>query len=105
MGVARKSNPGTKPGPRFDYSRLEVMLLGSDHLTRQRSGGNSRMKDTQVMPAVVAAACNTHQSQVHRWKKEGLTFYAADKAAIAIGKHPSVIWPEWESAGIDFYGN
>lgn len=104
MGVARKHNPGSKPGPRFAFENLEMALLGGDHLTRQSSGSNTRLNEKQVMPKYIARATNTHTSIVHRWKREGLTFYAADKAAIAIGHHPSTIWPDWESRGIDFYG-
>ena len=105
MGVARKNNPGSKAGPRFPYNRLEAMLLGIDHELRQATGANSRLSHKEVMPAAVARATGAHSSQVHRWKTEGLTFYAADKAACAIGKHPANIWPEWESKGIEFYGS
>jgi len=33
---------------------------------------------------------------IHRWREEGgLTHRAADKAATALGLHPSAIWAEW----------
>jgi hypothetical protein len=104
MGVARRHNPGTKPGPRFAYENLEIIMIGSDHLNREQSGATTRMADDRVMPSYVAIACKTAEGTVHRWRKEGLTFWAADKAAVALGYHPNMIWPDWQSKGIDFYG-
>lgn len=30
-----------------------------------------------------------------RWTREGIDFLNADRIAVAIGLHPSLIWPEW----------
>lgn len=32
---------------------------------------------------------------VERWRTAGLTLDAADRAACALGVHPSAIWPDW----------
>ncbi len=36
---------------------------------------------------------------ITRWKAEGaLPIYAADKVAVALGKHPNELWPRWDRA-------
>ncbi|MFN0090128.1 MAG: MerR family transcriptional regulator [Acidimicrobiales bacterium] len=32
---------------------------------------------------------------VHRWRAEGLSDLQADRAAIAVGLHPALVWPDW----------
>lgn len=32
---------------------------------------------------------------IHKWVKHGVPFFAADEAAIRLGTHPLLIWPEW----------
>jgi hypothetical protein len=32
---------------------------------------------------------------IHRWAHAGLRDIQADRAAVALGKHPSNIWPNW----------
>ena len=103
MGIARTNNPGSKPGPRFDFESFERLMLGSDHLYRESSGNYTNLRINQVSRTYIAKVCNVQPSIVGRWAKEGLTFYAADKAAISIGYHPEVIWPDWSARGAAFY--
>lgn len=36
---------------------------------------------------------------IHRWAAAGIPLYAADRAAIAAGTHPLLIWPDdWAAA-------
>lgn len=37
---------------------------------------------------------------IHHWRKQGLTEYTADVAAVRVGAHPALIWPEWLDDGI-----
>ena len=32
---------------------------------------------------------------IHRWAHNGISDRNADRAAVALGKHPSNIWPNW----------
>jgi hypothetical protein len=32
---------------------------------------------------------------IHRWMHAGISDHQADRAAIALGLHPSLIWTEW----------
>ena len=36
-----------------------------------------------------------HRRIVYRWRDEGLTTDAADRAAIAAGLHPAMVWVGW----------
>jgi hypothetical protein len=50
--------------------------------------------------ARIALLLDTSEGAVRYWKQEGsLNIYAADKAAVALGRHPSEIWGElWWAA-------
>jgi hypothetical protein len=32
---------------------------------------------------------------VHRWERHGVPMVTADRAAVSLGLHPGMIWPEW----------
>lgn len=36
-----------------------------------------------------------NRSNVHRWRRRGLTLDSADRCATALGLHPANVWPEW----------
>ncbi len=38
---------------------------------------------------------------VVRWRHAGIPIYSADRAAVALGVHPSLIWPEWWEGASD----
>lgn len=47
----------------------------------------------------VAEQCGVQVSTFHKWKQKGfLGTIAADRAAISLGYHPTIIWEEWEQA-------
>lgn len=48
-----------------------------------------------------AARLGVHPRQVPRWRTEGLSDAMADRCAIAVGLHPSIIWPGWDGEGDD----
>ncbi len=68
------------------------------------------MKKRYPFGPLAAAANTTSHSElaecfgverrtVARWATDGLTEYAADRAAIAIGSHPGAVWPDlWYTA-------
>lgn len=43
----------------------------------------------------LAALLGIDARQVHRWKQYGLSDEWADRAAITLGLHPALVWPEW----------
>lgn len=47
---------------------------------------------------VLAARVGVSARTVHRWRHNGLTDQQADHAAIALGRHPATIWPDWHAA-------
>ncbi len=50
-----------------------------------------------VSPAFVAEVFDVSTRTLIRWKQNGLMFQSADRAAVAVGLHPSLVWPEWWS--------
>lgn len=61
-------------------------------------GGRFRRRDRpQCLSAgAIAAALNVERRTVARWiAAGGISFVVADRAAIAAGTHPVLIWPEW----------
>lgn len=89
--------PGPRPGVRYPYDKLEARFLGMDSHMRHVTGN---IGYTGVMPSYMAKLCRVNVGVVHRWKREGLTAWAADRAAIAIGLHPINVWPEWAQGGV-----
>lgn len=46
--------------------------------------------------AEIAVAAGYSGRSGNRWARSGwLTDEAADRASIALGEHPAVIWPDW----------
>lgn len=97
MTVATSHRERIKPGPkiseRYPLLALEEVLQGGD--ARMRQEGSRHHYEGLVLPGYISIVCNVNVGTVHRWRKEGLTPWAADEAAVAIGYHPSMIWPEW----------
>lgn len=46
---------------------------------------------------VFAALCGVDRRVWMRWGAEGISLYAADRAAIALGLHPVLIWAEFHT--------
>lgn len=47
--------------------------------------------------ATLAVALHTYERRISRWRAEGLTDHEADRLAIFVDSHPSLIWPGWHS--------
>jgi hypothetical protein len=45
--------------------------------------------------SVLARALGMDRAQVARRRSDGLPIESADRIAIAVGKHPAEVWPEW----------
>lgn len=47
----------------------------------------------------LARAVGVSSRTIHRWARNDIPFYAADRAAIALGSHPLIVWPDqWQHA-------
>jgi hypothetical protein len=43
----------------------------------------------------MAKALRVSAATLRRYRTEGLDAYQADRAAIRLGSHPSIVWPDW----------
>lgn len=49
-----------------------------------------------------ARALGTDRTQIVRWRSRGWVGHiSADAAAVALGTHPALIWPEWFDVEIE----
>lgn len=47
-------------------------------------------------PTEIGHRLGIDRRQVHRWRElGGLITTHADRAAVALGLHPAIIWPDW----------
>lgn len=47
--------------------------------------------------AALAVATSRSKRTAQRWAAQGMSADQADNAAIALGTHPAVIWPNWDN--------
>lgn len=60
-------------------------------------------QNPEVSVRVFADMVGTSDRNVTRWKNEGIPWYSADEAAIALGYHPMLVWgDEWLNVKGDF---
>lgn len=45
--------------------------------------------------SVLARALGVDRAQVARWRSDGVPIESADRIAVAVGRHPAEVWPEW----------
>lgn len=57
---------------------------------RTGSGDEHRM-------GALASVLGISRTTVHRWARHGVPEWSADPVAIALGRHPGSLWPEWWS--------
>ena len=55
------------------------------------------LADPDATGAMFAESVGTHPSVADRWRRDGVPFWAADRAAIAMGSHPLLIWPDFHA--------
>lgn len=47
---------------------------------------------------ILAAHVGVDVGTVHQWKQRRVGWRRADRIAVALGRHPGAIWPEWWAA-------
>lgn len=77
--------------PRFPWQPLERLLVSRLDLPYGQAHGSACGWTDRTLADII----DCHQSQIARWRREGLTERAADRVAVAIGEHPALIWPDW----------
>ncbi|MDQ1439266.1 MAG: Winged helix-turn-helix DNA-binding [Acidimicrobiaceae bacterium] len=45
--------------------------------------------------SILARALGVDRAQVAHWRSDGVPIESADRIAIAVGRHPAEVWPEW----------
>jgi hypothetical protein len=68
--------PGTQRQQRFDLAALTNVAPGSS------------ITELSLLLGVA-------RQVIYRWQLDGIPYWAADRAAIAIGLHPVIIWPDF----------
>ena len=76
--------------PKLDYESLETFLLGVDADMRRWANTERR-----VAAGAVAHAIGISTQTVYRWTRDGVPLFNADRAAIRLGVHPVLIWPDF----------
>ena len=46
-------------------------------------------------PLGLAALIGASNSELSRWRREGMTTERADLVAVTLGYHPALLWPTW----------
>lgn len=92
----------TPPGGRRFAVEPLMVKLGIDRLIDGDEGGQQAGQPLEAM-ALLAARLGVSMRTVRRWlgpadrwgHRPGLSFGQADRYAVAVGLHPSQVWPDW----------
>lgn len=83
--------PGRRRQPRLPFDPIDQLL---EHQGESRWTVVER-RDGQGNACYIAQRIGQHRSLIHRYRKDGLTPNMADRIAIALGRHPIEIWPDY----------
>ena len=72
---------------RYDFAPLVPLI--------ERQWRQKRFTSHIAITGKTADVLGVNRREVLRWRHTGLDAYAADRAAIALDRHPAEIWPEW----------
>lgn len=83
------------PSPRLAFAPIEEYIqvrFGNRVIPTVCNGGEWTLQSPQDM---LALTIGTGRSTIYKWRREGVTVDTADRIAIALGLHPSTLWPDW----------
>lgn len=90
------SGPGE---PTFGLDELVKMLMSSTGLPKHRPQGclcaSQRGFGACLSRAKIGELVGVSARTVIRWSQTGIPMWAADRAAIAVGSHPVLVWSEY----------
>lgn len=84
--------------------QLTLALVTSHNLCERNALTYTDRFDVTPVVALAGSVRNLAESigvttgVVHKWAARGVDWCRADQVAIAIGRHPGTIWPEWWAA-------
>ena len=70
---------------RYDLAPVEWAAGTRFHLVREQSAPDIGL----------AERLGVSRQTIHRARRFGLNAYTADQYAVAVGYHPSLLWPSW----------
>lgn len=86
---------------RLPYAPLERLLQLASGAPRARAGGQDNGQDGMFCDDYAARVLGVTRWTILKWRKHGLTARQADRAAIAAGYHPLLVWRKaWTCAEI-----
>jgi hypothetical protein len=68
------------------------MRFGNRVVSSDRDSATWTLQSPLDTLALTVGVC---RSNVYKWKRKGLSITQADRLSIALGLHPSALWPEW----------
>ena len=85
---------------RFPIEPLEAVALAQMECRGFAKVGDGLGRDRTLAAVTdVAAMAGTSERQWRRWRAYGVPLWHADRLAVALGRHPGELWPEyWEAA-------
>jgi hypothetical protein len=90
------------PVQRWPWQPVEDLLtrrLGEPIVVGDTTAA-SRIRREGATAGLIAEVLGCHARQVWEWRHRGsLTTLWADRAAVALGLHPALIWDGWYSEG------
>ena len=80
---------------RYSLEPIELLLAHDQEVARVMQFVSVEMEEGRVPPVILAKRLGVDRNSIYRWRKDGIPEWSADKAAITMGYHPSMIWPEY----------
>jgi hypothetical protein len=79
----------------YPLAPLERLLHARSGLPEWRPDRHGEHGAEVWSDRVLADMCGVSLRTAQRWRTQGLTWWMADRAAVACGLHPALIWPTW----------
>jgi len=86
--------------PRFSMEPVYDIIEGSDHAMRSVAGAQPQL-EARVMFRYTGEVFGVTSTTAKRWHREGVSLYQADEIAVKLGRHPTQLWPDWQTAEIE----
>ncbi len=91
---------GARKQTRLDFESLESYIHAGWGPDPDIEFVNPRWADHRTTNTFIGMHCNVNHATAGRWRREGITIHAADRATIALGVHPVEIWPNYGDLAI-----
>lgn len=75
--------------PRMPFGPLEAVMRSA------WAGPESGNHPPTFSPRAAALRLDVNVLTIHRWRREGIPWWTADRLAVRLNTHPSLIWPDY----------